>query len=122
MSAMLPGMHRAHSSLHGATDLEHRQLALFAGPGVERNSLVDRKSEKCGADRGQDGHAPARNVGIKRINQDDFLDLSGLFVPKFDLAAQIDDVRTQFFRRQDVRAVELLTEILTYFRHWPACE
>jgi hypothetical protein len=56
------------------------------------------------------------------VNEDDFLNLSGLFVAKFDLAARIDDVRMQFFRRQDIRAIEILTKIFAYSNHWPACQ
>ena len=123
VSAMHP-VHRAPFAsnvwLDGATDLEHGQFAPFAGSGVERNSLIDRKPEKRSADRRQNGHAPACDVGIKRINQNDLLNLSGLFVPKFDLAAETDDVRTQFFRRKDMRAIEFLSKIFAYFHHWPA--
>ncbi|MGY4402245.1 hypothetical protein ACVIYL_003048 [Bradyrhizobium sp. USDA 3315] len=83
-SAMTTRAHRALSSndrLDGAPHLEHGQFTPLAGPRVERNGLIDRKSEKRGADRRQHGDAPTRDVCIKRINQNDLLSLSGLFVP-----------------------------------------
>ena len=62
-----------------ATDLEHGQFAAFARSGMERDSVIDGKPQKRGANRRQDRYAAARNVSIKRINQDDFLNLSDLF-------------------------------------------
>jgi hypothetical protein len=106
--------------LVGATDFEHGQLAPFARSGAERNSLIDRKAQKRRADRRQHGHAPACDIGIKRINQNDLLNLSGLFIPKFDLAAETNNVRTQFFCREDMRPIEFLPKIFAYLRHRPA--
>ena len=83
-----------HPELVGATDFQHGQLAPFARSGTERNSLIDRKSKKRRADRRQHGHAPVCDIGIKRVNQNDLLTLSGLFVSKFDFAADTDDIRT----------------------------
>ena len=85
---------QGYRELVGATDFEHGQLAPFARSGTERNGLIDRKSKKRRTDRRQHRHAPVCDIGIKRINQNDLLTLSGLFVSKFDFAADTDDIST----------------------------
>jgi hypothetical protein len=90
-----------------ATDLEHGQFATFARSGMERSCLLTESPKRRRTDWGQYGHATARNVSIKRISQDDLLNLSGLFITKLSLAAEDsamerDNMRTPLSRRPDL--------------------